>query len=219
MVDNIPSNTEKYPCPTTHDFDPAPLATKGNINSDHIYSSVGRSLSAWALVEYNIARIYAAILQSRSLAADRSISALMSFGGRLDVVRAAMTVTLTEPGDQSDMRDTIESFLRTSQKASARRNEIAHGHAVSVRSTQQTVWFLMPQHICPSKYEMPGGGEKYRFNATMIMTFANRFTDLAHHLGELGVRIQRLLPSWQETPRAPDSQQPQAEDSESPRQE
>lgn len=216
MTDFVLPGTHKFPRPTADDFAPAPLAAKGNQHQEEIFTAVGQSLSAWAMIEYNISRIYGAILQTRSLAADRSLAALMAFGGRLDVVRAALTVTLTKDGAQTEMRDTVKSFLATAQIASARRNEIAHGHVVGFPlGGGKFDWFLVPQYISPTKHPLPAGEPKYRFNSEIVLRYSDQFHYLAIHMLDLSLRIQRQLPPWQQIPRAPDQPPPQTADSES----
>src|SRR5215471_7697550 len=101
-----------------------PRATRGDPDSDTLYSAVGKTLSQWEALEIELGRLFAILVESKSHAAARAYGVLASATGRYDLLEKAAEVYFAN-------RDSYQAFkdlMKVLRLASPRRNDVAHGH-------------------------------------------------------------------------------------------
>jgi hypothetical protein len=108
-------------------WDRRPWPTCGDTNQDTLYAAVGRALSEWERYDATLSFLYSSLVTTiQLLAARRSYSAVRTFEGRMEMLRAASEANFSEYPDAVQLT-AWKVILRNSMKYCERRNEIAHG--------------------------------------------------------------------------------------------
>jgi hypothetical protein len=108
---------------------PDQLSDQGDDSPDTIYCAVGKSLSAWGLLEDQLATVFAIFLGvsgAGMTAATRAFGSIIASNSRADVLFAAAEAHFAVHKDPA-LRDAFNRLMKRYKKATARRNEIAHG--------------------------------------------------------------------------------------------
>jgi hypothetical protein len=105
-----------------------PTPKLGDENIETTYASVGRALSSWEHFEAHLALLFARFItrEQDSLAARRAYGTVASFTGRSALIRDAAAAYFAEFPDR-ELSDAFSEQLKIAARASARRNDIAHG--------------------------------------------------------------------------------------------
>ena len=166
--------------PHLNPWDRRPRATVGDPTEDITFAAVGRALTGWELFEVWLSRIFAELTgyDRGTSPAMRAYGAIMAFGSRADMVKAAAEAYFTHhpsPGIHNRLRD----LLKLALKYSPRRNEIAHGIVYDLSQRGIASYYLMPPEYASNKMEMSSG--KYRVVSHFRFKYAspdiNHFTD------------------------------------------
>jgi hypothetical protein len=108
-------------------WDRRPWPTEGDANIDALYASIGLFLSQWERHELVLSFVFASFVAGADgTAAKRAYSAVRTFEGRADMLRAASEAYFVDFPDQTllaQWKDTLKLAVCYSQ----RRNDIAHG--------------------------------------------------------------------------------------------
>lgn len=118
---------------------------QGDNDIDVLFAAVGRSLSDWEILEGTLGQIFADLCGSQTEAPARAYGVVVSCAGRLDMLREVFGCF--EHRRNPDVA-AFPIFLNDVGRFGARRNEIAHGHAVSITSGRIHQGFFW----CPSRY-------------------------------------------------------------------
>lgn len=113
---------------TTNPWDAPPLPATGDVDLAKLYQSVGEALSQWEHLEGHLAMIFAILVGSLDMTepAVMAYGTVVSFNGRSDMIRAAMTGFLVRKPD-ARLEEELREIMKLAKNFSARRNEIAHG--------------------------------------------------------------------------------------------
>lgn len=177
---------------TKADFAIPALALTGDGEPDKLYMAIGMALSHWEAVERQLADLYAILLQTRSLAAHRSLGALISAAMRMDAIEAAADITLQ---DLPDRLSDVARLIKVIREAAARRNEIAHGSVSNVNANGLAIGcVLMPTIFNPRKMDILGVGYKYRYNTDIVSAFSAKFHLLYAQLFDFNRALDYDLP-------------------------
>jgi hypothetical protein len=160
------------------------MQREGDSDPDAIFMAVGRSLSEWEQMEESLMGFYTNLLDARTIGAQRGYGLMTAFTGRIALVRAA---ELAFPGRDWTKFKSLRETAALADNLSSRRNDIAHGHLVSMRG-EANGYFLVPSAYNPRKegrWDLRGqphgfGKElwSYAYNSAQILTYAERFIDL-----------------------------------------
>ncbi|MGH6981124.1 MAG: hypothetical protein ACREFC_07935, partial [Stellaceae bacterium] len=94
---------------------------------DKLYTSVGRALSDWEWMEQQFAHFFGFFCGGEdTLPARRAYGAVVTFRGRVDMMRAAANAYFHQR-PKHEMKERFEELLNRASNFSPRRNEIAHG--------------------------------------------------------------------------------------------
>jgi hypothetical protein len=120
-----------------------------------IHISVGHALSNWEHVEGAAAGLFAHFVDSNSIAAQRAYGAIIGARARESALRQASETyfllrrnILPKSAHRAidAMEDCSTNFIRNYAQASGRRNDIAHGVATELSTSEnaEMSWFLAP---------------------------------------------------------------------------
>jgi hypothetical protein len=110
-------------------WDRRPWPSIGDANEDALYAAIGRALSEWERYDGMLSFLYSSfvtVTPKLFLAARRSYSAVRTFEGRMEMLRAASQAYFSEYPNNAH-QDEWKLILRNSMTYCERRNEIAHG--------------------------------------------------------------------------------------------
>ena len=161
---------------TTELFRLPPIPAKGNKSPRPVYEAVGEVLSTWNETEHRLVLLYGILIQSQTLAAYRSLAALLSLNSRLDVIDAAAEQCF-QGGFQPILKQ-LRAHIRVVKIASSRRNEIAHG---TVERINGWGWGVLPYMFHPRKTPIGGPNPlnwRYRYTAAQLNDFTMLFDTL-----------------------------------------
>jgi hypothetical protein len=173
-----------------------PHATRGDDAEEAIYVGVGRALDTWERFESTFSGLYGAFIDpSRyNRAAMRAFGALAAFQARADQLEQASKVYFVDRPERL-LESQFKTLLKSARRASARRNDIAHGQ----------VWFQSPQRgwggghfLGPASYSSrrhsPEGEPLYVYSRVELDAFAERFAVLWIAANELFNAVCHGLP-------------------------
>jgi len=173
-------------------WDVPPFPTEGDKLQDTTFASVGRALTAWEGFEVQLANLFAAICGAGddTLSAVRAYGSVISFKGRSAMVKAAAVAYFHRfPNDK--LAAALTSLLNDANKFSARRNEVAHGVVLFLRSAPDSGFALQPAIYASSKNLLVGGPqynilqEQYAYSSKEIEFFTGQFLALIPRVREL----------------------------------
>jgi hypothetical protein len=114
----------------TKPWDRRPPSSAGNATPDEIWVEVGRALTAWELLEGELAEIFAICVAplrgSPTLAAKRSYGLVLGAKVHIDMVGEAAEMFANQRIDGWSA-DPVKELLKRCSGFSGRRNDIAHG--------------------------------------------------------------------------------------------
>lgn len=148
-----------------------------------IFTAVGEALTEWENAEAILALLFGVFLgeEGVSLAAQRAYGSVASFSGRLDLLKGAASGYF-ERHPHEDHEAAFKSLAKNALRASARRNEIAHGSVTLYPrwcAAEDTVGYL----LMPASYSSVKNDDhwepKYAYNAETIHQYGRQFRDLA----------------------------------------
>jgi hypothetical protein len=108
-------------------WDRLPWSKQGDVDQDLLYTSVGRALSEWERYDTGLAFLFAAFVSPTDPSIGRrAYSAVRTFEGRLEMLRAASEAHFTLHPNAEFLAQ-FKAILRDASVYSQRRNDIAHG--------------------------------------------------------------------------------------------
>jgi hypothetical protein len=122
---------------------PEPWLAEGDASPEPIYTAVGNALNNWEMLESEMAFLFALLIESRSRAAFRAYGRLSSATARKEALEEAALIFFGRRGTPG-LPSEIKAITALSQRASARRNEFAHGVASLFRTPDLNGWYLIP---------------------------------------------------------------------------
>lgn len=104
-----------------------PWPKRGTRGLPKLYAAIGRTLSQWERYEHELSHLFATLVtDGYPTAAERAFSAVRTFEGRSDMLRAASEAYFYGwPNDK--LQNEFKDIFRDAKGFSERRNEIAHG--------------------------------------------------------------------------------------------
>lgn len=208
--------TGAYSLPSSH-RDPNHWArpvrrAHGDTDSKAIYSAVGEALSSWEFLENVLCSLFALLLEGRFANAARAYGAMASARARYDLLSYAAEGFFHMRLSIMEWKDVVSTLLKSYNRAGSRRNDIAHGITVSLNTGfylvaplyQSKKWQAVPfqlQSILmnPGRVTAPNtasGSEQvlrataYAYTAPQILTFEEKFRELAGNIAHLMLEFQ-----------------------------
>jgi hypothetical protein len=191
-----------------HPWDRPPFPKKGNKSNGVLFASIGRTLNAWEEVEIAMAHLYAAIVTGDRFdqAANHAYGKEANFNQRLaDLQEVAEKRFITE--HSQPIEGEFARLMRIAVGYSARRNDMAHGHALYLHwvidpASRITLldfeadlsWCWVPPHFRANKFtarNVPA----YVLTSREINAFGLVFWDIARAVSNLSLWLLRFPPS------------------------
>lgn len=127
-------------------WDRRPWPTVGDQDIDVTYAAVGRALSAWERFEGILSLLFSAfVVNMEREGARRAYSAVRTFEGRIEMLKAASEAYFHESPNEAWLTS-FKTMFKTSSQFGPRRNDIAHGVVQYFNVTSET------------ELRAPGGG-------------------------------------------------------------
>lgn len=172
-----------------------PWPKQGDNNLPGLYESIGRVLSQWERYDGTLSLLFGAFMGSDiPHAARRAYSAVRTFEGRLDMLRAVTEAYFAEKPNQ-DLSDQWISILKQATRFSERRNEIAHGsvdHFIEDFSNPPiplpAQYCLYPSYAVFKKRDLNSVPE-YCYTTIELDYFYEQFSKLINPVSELAGAI------------------------------
>ena len=197
---------------------------QGETSRESMYATVGHALSNWVEVEDKFAQLllYMCIDQNTLFVSqyiDRIFGSIENMGGRIKAFEAAAAIYFFPYWEISVVKKTMKLLLSEIEKASHRRNDIAHGRVVSVKSDAiefdenglkypetdeydaSGFMLVAPEHMTWRNTHYYEGlihddplarfRSEYRLNAKDILLFGYKFSLLKNEINRFHFLIQR----------------------------
>jgi len=184
-----------------------PPPEKGDWSEAVLYESIGRALSRWEAFECEFANLFASLIGPSidSTPIHRAYGAVISFSGRLDMVRAAAEPFFAHhPEKNTDrvkaLQKAYDDISKKAQTLSGFRNRIAHGMVGGYTSpaghTRGLV--LMPAYYAQRDRKLvsiPRGATvpEYAYTSGEINFFGGQFWDLRIPTASLWAELHQTL--------------------------
>lgn len=174
-----------------------PQLERGDADPDAIYAAVGVALSKWEVLESTLAAVFGLLVGAEYTGgAQRAYGVVSQSASRRAMLQAAFE---SFPGRQLPDLKGFEEMLKLIGNFSARRNDVAHGHAMghSVDHVNRG-YFLVPPSYATQKFkkQTEWGIGDYAYTSDQILQYANEFVSLhkaaAQYLGPISSEVQRL---------------------------
>lgn len=165
-------------------FAAKPFPDRGSQSHDDLHRAVGAALSAWEHGELHLALVFSHIVGdgAHSEAAFRAYGSAVAFSARADMVAAAADQAFNNHPEREELEPKFRQAIGLMRRASARRNEIAHG-AVFAYCTLPSRPDAPGYCLFPGQYatnKRPLSGEpKYIYSAEQIDAYREGFESLA----------------------------------------
>ena len=188
-------------------WDRPPFPKRGNLTQRALYEAIGRTLNAWEEIEISMAHLYAAFATGDRFdpAANHAYGVEANFNQRLAALqRVAEQYFMRHPSQ--DVEGEFCRLTRFVVGYSARRNDIAHSHAllsewvIEPGSPQSLFslagkhrWCLVPPHFRANKFT-PNKRPAYALTSWEINEFGTVFWDIAHALSNLSIWVIQHVP-------------------------
>jgi ribosomal protein S17E len=153
-----------------------PFPKHGDQDKKEVWAAVGQVLSAWAGFEHEFGRLFAAfVTPDRWLPQiERSYGAIRTFEARQAMVRAAAEAYFAHFDLDFDQgKKELRDILLEVKDAGRVRNNIAHGFVKPYKFG----YCLFPSYFDTSRRDKDNVAE-FIYDATIISTFGNQFTEL-----------------------------------------
>lgn len=191
------ANQPKKP-PTSSPWDRCPWPSQGDHNQERLYAGIGRALSEWERYDTTLSFLFAAFVSPAApLGARRAYSAVRTFEGRVEMLRAASEAHFSAHPDNERQED-WKTILRDSNKYAERRNEIAHGaveHYVPQPPALKTVGGVAGYALFPSFSTFRNrdlvGDPAYCYASPELEYFRARFYLLRKPALDLSIAVTR----------------------------
>lgn len=181
-------------------------ADRGDASVDPIFHAVGLALSQWETAESALADLFLILCEcdnaSSHTAIRRAFGSIESSGGRRKALEEAAEVYLGHYGADPSTKP-FKKLISTFERASGRRNDIAHGRAHALAVDNQPLGaFLFPapyntgrNSLFPAvdnsdPFSVTTG--KYRYTSATVIGFANKFGELTMKIFEYMVGSVKL---------------------------
>jgi hypothetical protein len=189
-------------------WDRPPLREIGEPNADPIYLAVGKALSHWERAEQGFAAVFQILIETRSGAAARAYGSITNSAGRRQALRSAAEVTYAEKNIDGAERSEFRELMTHFEKASSRRDDIAHGivmletvSGADGELIQPARWLLLvPDYNTSRTLAFPQDKSdvfwdrgKYRYNSADIVAFEEKFTALTEWVFDYATRISSAI--------------------------
>ena len=164
-----------------------PLREVGEPTADRIYIAVGKALSQWERAEEGFAMLFEILVESKSDAAIRAYGSITNSAGRREALRSAAEVTFEVRGISDIMRKEFKELMTHFEKASSRRDDIAHGITMHETAGDHNLgWFLLVPTYNTSRSHAFSQDQskvfwdrgKYRYVSKDILGFRDKFETL-----------------------------------------
>lgn len=190
-------------------WDVLPPPSTGDTDRNIAYASVGRALSQWEMFELHLSHFFCELIGDGSyysLPARRAYGSVVTFRGRLDMIREAarsFTFAYDLPRDMEDIGRLLEEIA----KFGARRNEIAHGivsryEDVFWSELLGTGYVLVPPIYSTSKQRLDqyGTDPRYIYSSAEIDKYSYWFGELTTCMKTSieAMRVRKSRRSWHE---------------------
>jgi hypothetical protein len=172
-------------------WDPRPWPRRGDDSIEVLYAAAGRALSQWERYEGALSLLFSAFVSTAlTPAARRAYSAVRTFEGRVDMLRAAAEAYFAEKPD-SDLLRQFKDILQDATNFAPRRNDIAHAfvdHFMScspgAMTCEDATYCLYPSDA-NSKDRLP----PYCFSSVELDYFFTEFYQLQEPAASVAARI------------------------------
>ena len=113
--------------PKVNIWDRRPWPKIGDSNIETTYASVGRAISRWEIYDGHLSVLFSAFVAPnfKTKSAMRAYSAVRTFEGRLEMLRAASAAYFDEQPDDKLLSE-FKDILRNASSFAPRRNELSH---------------------------------------------------------------------------------------------
>lgn len=152
----------------------APKDPNGDPDIDDTYRAVGYALTRWAEVENILSLLFSQIVGTNRLIGHRIYGSIIQSSGRGDLLVAAAQGRFF---NNQALLDEILTLTSIVGKFAARRNEFAHG---ATHNYVNGAYLAPPYSDTRKKRDLIGIEEKYRYNSTQILYYAEEFKKLAN---------------------------------------
>lgn len=190
-----------------------PMSEVGDGDADPIFTAIGRALTAWEIVETNLAFLFSRFCSGSrgegvTGVSGRAYGAVPSGNTRRDMLEEVAEMYSRYENDKFDMA-TFKSVLGHYSNAVRSRNNIAHGVVTEITGAdgKHGGWYLTPSPYLTKRNvrvdKWPQGPEtgksgqypwwSYRYVAADIASFTERYKRLAEIVG----RIHNAELQWQ----------------------
>lgn len=197
-------NPKQHKMPSLDKYwDKPPQQDIGSSNPDAIHLSVGRALSCWESLESSLAMLFGVFIESESQAGQSAYGAITSTQPRAEALANAAAFFADRNAGEFPA-DEFSLMLKHYRAGAARRNEIAHGMAMTYRmedvdkgvflvpamyntrkNTAKTTafWMSIQNNVNADPYAV--FGQSYRYTSKDIDSFSSKFDELAEAVRRL----------------------------------
>lgn len=200
---------------------PSKVGDKSEIN---IFLAVGMALSEWEWVEEELAKLFSVLVSDNirgpSVSALRAFGSVESSSNRINMIKSASEVYFNpEDWERKEIKTGFEKFIGAVRGASHRRNEIAHGHTMSIQLHRGNEFdpptingghfLIAPDYMTGRNSAWPSYSNEdafgitrsqYRYSSENILEFCKKFTQLkleviqyTHMMSKNEAGIPRIL--------------------------
>lgn len=156
-----------------------PLSTSVEKSEDSLYTSVGRALSRWEVVEGLLSEVFSMLVSPTGAlkAAKRAYGGTVAFAARKDMLENAAEAYFEDHPDEA-LQASLANVMKVMARASPRRNDIAHGvvQPIWITDRMSDNGFLLVPSYYTSRRRSLAGHPTYRFGTTEIDRFGAQFT-------------------------------------------
>lgn len=191
MTDVIcPSASSRVP------FAPYPLAARGDDSTAQLFQAAGEAITSWELFEESMANIFNTLVRPSHLcpAAERAFLAITAPGTRRAMLAESGKVFFRFFSD-ADLNLSFQKLLKSYDKGSQRRNEIAHGYVsghINPGIPDFSGYYLGP-HFKSSKKRSDKFVPSYLFSTVELKYFLDDVSAVGHTARTLN---HSLLERW-----------------------
>jgi hypothetical protein len=190
----------------TEPWDRPPFPARGNRSERVLFESIGRALMAWEEAETTLAQLYAVFATgwARDEPANKEYGVPPNYGQRMQALEKKASVFFARYPSQDD-EGAFSAIVQEANGYSGRRNDIAHGVTrhihwiINPRSSESLLSLadrlgscVVPPHFRGNKFTKKNTPE-YVLTSREINRFALAFWDIARHVMNLGVLLERRL--------------------------
>ena len=171
-------------------WDPLPFPTRGDDDDRLTFEGVGRVISHWEAVEFELARLYSAFVgDPDGEPMQKGYGQGRIFQDRLRIARLAASKWFIEAPDQHAEAG-FDHLAFSAEKFAERRNEVAHGIVFRVQNMtyfrnrfglsadRRSVFALIPPLYTLRKHDNATGMPTYAYASVELQTLTDRLLSL-----------------------------------------